>query len=139
MPIGSAYMKMMLDKFEGNVVLATAAYNAGPHRVLKWLPKKACTENPDIWIELIPFNETRKYVRRVLYFSIVYDWRFKMPIKPMKDRMSLITPKNKKLIAKLSCYSIIEALNKKYIKEKKPTKTTIYNGKKTIFLYEIIF
>ena len=130
-PIGSAYMKMMLDKFEGNVVLATAAYNAGPHRVLKWLPKKACTENPDIWIELIPFNETRKYVRRVLYFSIVYDWRFKMPIKPMKDRMSLITPKNKKLIAKLSCYSIIEALNKKYIKEKKTTKTTIYNGKIT--------
>ena len=130
-PIGSAYMKMMLDKFEGNVVLATAAYNAGPHRVLKWLPKKACTENPDIWIEMIPFNETRKYVRRVLYFSIVYDWRFKMPIKPMKDRMSLITPKNKKLIAKLSCYSIIEALNKKYIKEKKTTKTTIHNGKIT--------
>ena len=80
---------------------------------------------------MIPFNETRKYVRRVLYFSIIYDWRFKNTIKPMKDRMNLITPKNKKLIAKLSCYSIIEALNKKNIKGKKTAKTTIHNGKIT--------
>ena len=126
-PIGSAYMKMMLNKFNGNIILATAAYNAGPHRVLKWLPKKVCAENPDIWIELIPFNETRKYVRRVLYFSIVYDWRFKMAIKPMKDRMAQITTRNKKLITKLSCKSI-EKLDKKYIKEK-VVKTVIYNEK----------
>ena len=116
-PIGSAYMKMMLNKFDGNIVLATAAYNAGPHRVLKWLPKKICAENPDIWIELIPFNETRKYVRRVLYFSIVYDWRFKKSIKPMKERMPQITTRNKKLINKLLCKSI-EKLDEKYIKEK---------------------
>jgi len=102
-PIGSAYMKMMLDKFDKNTVLATAAYNAGPHRVSKWLPKKTCIEEPDVWIELIPFNETRKYVRRVLYFSNIYDWRFKKPFKPMKERMKSITPKNKKVIAKLSC------------------------------------
>jgi nucleoid-associated protein YgaU len=125
-PIGSAYMKMMLDKFDGNITLATAAYNAGPHRVLKWLPKKVCAENPDIWVELIPFNETRKYVRRVLYFSIVYDWRFKMTIKPMKDRMALITPKSKKLITKLSCNSI-ELLDKKNVEEEKIVKTAIHN------------
>ena len=69
----------------------------------KWLPKKTCIEEPDVWIELIPFNETRKYVRRVLYFSNIYDWRFKKPFKPMKERMKSITPKNKKVIAKLSC------------------------------------
>ena len=125
-PIGSAYMKMMLDKFDGNIILATAAYNAGPHRVLKWLPKKVCAENPDIWVELIPFNETRKYVRRVLYFSIVYDWRFKMTIKPMKDRMPLITPKSKKLITKLSC-NPIELLDKKNVEEEKIVKTAIHN------------
>jgi len=102
-PIGSAYMKMMLDKFDKNIVLATAAYNAGPHRVSKWLPKKTCTQEPDVWIELIPFNETRKYVRRVLYFSNIYDWRFKKPIKPIKERMPLIGTRNKKTITKLSC------------------------------------
>ena len=129
-PIGTAYMKMMLDKFDENVVLATAAYNAGPHRVLKWLPKKVCAENPDIWVELIPFNETRKYVRRVLYFSIVYDWRFKTAIIPMKVRMPLITPKNKKLITKLSCKSF-EVSDKKNTDNEKVIKTIIDNKKIT--------
>jgi peptidoglycan lytic transglycosylase len=105
-PIGTAYMKQMLDKFKGNMVLATAAYNAGPHRVLKWLPKKGCVQ-PDVWIEQIPFNETRKYVRRVLYFANIYDWRLGNEIKPMKERMALITPnkKNQKL-ADLSCTAV---------------------------------
>ena len=129
-PIGTAYMKMMLDKFDENVVLATAAYNAGPHRVLKWLPKKVCAENPDIWVELIPFNETRKYVRRVLYFSIVYDWRFKTTIIPMKVRMPLITPQNKKLITKLSCKSF-EVSDKKNTENKKTIKNIIDNEKTT--------
>ena len=129
-PIGTAYMKMMLDKFDENVVLATAAYNAGPHRVLKWLPKKVCAENPDIWVELIPFNETRKYVRRVLYFSIVYDWRFKTAIIPMKVRMPLIAPKNKKLITKLSCKSF-EVSDKKNTENKKTIKNIIDNEKTT--------
>ena len=65
--------------------------------------KKTCTQEPDVWIELIPFNETRKYVRRVLYFSNIYDWRFKKPIKPIKERMPLIGTRNKKTITKLSC------------------------------------
>lgn len=102
-PIGTAYMKQMLDKFNGNIALATAAYNAGPHRVDKWLPKKGCVE-PDIWIELIPFNETRKYVRRVLSFANIYDWRLGSEIKPINQRVSLITSiKKNQNIADLSC------------------------------------
>lgn len=105
-PIGTAYMRQMLDKFNGNVALATAAYNAGPHRVDKWLPKKGCVA-PDIWIELIPFNETRKYVRRVLSFANIYDWRLGNDIKPIKERVALITPKKKnRNIADLSCTAI---------------------------------
>jgi soluble lytic murein transglycosylase len=105
-PIGTAYMKMMLDKFNGNMALATAAYNAGPHRVVKWLPKKGCVE-PDVWIELIPFNETRKYVRRVLSFANIYDWRLGGDIKPIKERVSLITPNKKNQnIADLSCTAV---------------------------------
>ncbi len=104
-PIGTAYMKQMLGKFNGNMVLATAAYNAGPHRVLKWLPKQGC-EEPDVWIEQIPFNETRKYVRRVLYFANIYDWRLGGEIKPIKERMALVTSKKKQKVANLSCTAI---------------------------------
>ncbi len=104
-PIGTAYMKQMLDKFNGNMVLATAAYNAGPHRVLKWLPKQGCVE-PDVWIEQIPFNETRKYVRRVLYFANIYDWRLENKIKPIKERMALVNSKKNQKVANLSCTAI---------------------------------
>ncbi|MBL1142576.1 MAG: transglycosylase SLT domain-containing protein [Proteobacteria bacterium] len=105
-PIGTAYMKQMLDKFNGNMVLATAAYNAGPHRVTKWLPKKGCVA-PDVWIEQIPFNETRKYVRRVLYFANIYDWRLGDKIKSMGERMTLVTANKKnKNVADLSCTAI---------------------------------
>ena len=104
-PIGSAYMKQMLEKFNGNMVLATAAYNAGPHRVTKWLPKNGC-EEPDIWVEQIPFNETRKYVSRVLYFANIYDWRLENEIKPIKERMALVTSPADKFVAKLSCTEI---------------------------------
>lgn len=111
-PIGTAYMKQMLDKFKGNIVLATAAYNAGPHRVLKWLPKKGCIE-PDVWIEQIPFNETRKYVRRVLYFANIYDWRLGNEIKPMKERMALVVPhKKNQNVADLSCTAIKISYNR---------------------------
>lgn len=103
-PIGTAYMKEMLEKFDGNMVLATAAYNAGPHRVDRWLPKQGCSE-PDVWIELIPFNETRKYVRRVLYFANIYDWRLGNEIKPIKERMALVTSNNKNIVS-LSCTAI---------------------------------
>ncbi len=98
-------MKQMLDKFDGNIVLATAAYNAGPHRVSKWLPKQGC-EEPDVWVEQIPFNETRKYVRRVLYFTNIYDWRLETGIKPLKERMGLVTAPKNKQIADLSCTTV---------------------------------
>jgi peptidoglycan lytic transglycosylase len=109
--IGSAYMKQMLDRFDGNMILATAAYNAGPHRVLKWLPKQGC-EQPDIWMEQIPFNETRKYVRRVLTYANIYDWRLETGIKPIKERMALITSNQKNLAANLSCTAVKISDNK---------------------------
>ncbi len=95
-PIGSAYMRLVLDRFAGNVMLATAAYNAGPGRVQSWLSrigKNACID-ADVWIELIPFNETRKYVRRVLFNTIVYDWRLEGTTKSILQRMPNIRGKN---------------------------------------------
>jgi len=70
--LGSRYYKEMLQRFGNNRILASAAYNAGPHRVDRWLKE---TENKlpfDAWIETIPFKETRGYVQNVLAFSMIY-------------------------------------------------------------------
>ncbi len=99
--IGSAYLKQMYDSFNNNMVLATAAYNAGPTNVKRWLPKNSC-EQAEIWIEQIPFTETRKYVRRILFFASVYDWRLQQEVVPIKQRVSMIQP-HKQIKAGQSC------------------------------------
>lgn len=70
--LGSHYLNELLQKFNGNRILAAAAYNAGPHRVNTWI-KDISEDLPiDIWIETIPFKETRGYVQNVLSFSVIY-------------------------------------------------------------------
>ena len=101
-PIGSAYLKQMLDRFGGNMILATAAYNAGPQRVESWLPKTDCME-PDVWVEMIPFTETRKYVRRVMFFASIYDWRLHRAVMPLKQRMATVSVANNTTLAQLGC------------------------------------
>jgi soluble lytic murein transglycosylase len=71
--LGSTYLAHVLERLGKNPVLATAAYNAGPHRVERWLPEQ--TMDADIWIELIPFGETREYVKRVLSYRAIYQHR----------------------------------------------------------------
>jgi len=62
----------MLKRFDNNPAFAAAAYNAGPHRVKRWLQQRG--DLPlDIWIETIPFKETRRYVQNVLAFRVIYD------------------------------------------------------------------
>ncbi len=70
--LGTKYLKNLLDRHQGNQVLATAAYNAGPYRVKKWL-KSAGSLPADIWIETIPFHETREYVKSVLAYEQIYQ------------------------------------------------------------------
>ena len=72
--LGTHYLGAMLGRFVDNRVLATAAYNAGPHRVKGWLPKRGRIE-ADRWVDSIPFRETRHYVRRVLASEAVFYWR----------------------------------------------------------------
>jgi soluble lytic murein transglycosylase len=72
--LGTAYLGQMAQRYGGNRVLATAAYNAGPSRVDRWLPPSG-TQDARIWIESIPFNETRNYVRRVLAAETIFYWR----------------------------------------------------------------
>jgi len=72
--LGSLYLGSMLEQFDQNFAIAAAAYNAGPHRVSQWLKVRPFDE-PDIWIETIPYFETRRYVQQVMAFTVVYDWR----------------------------------------------------------------
>jgi soluble lytic murein transglycosylase len=72
--LGTHYLGEMLARFGDNRAVATAAYNAGPHRVEEWLPLDGRLD-ARIWIENIPYNETRKFVRRVLVSDAIFHWR----------------------------------------------------------------
>jgi len=69
---GAHYLKSVMNRFENNVALATAAYNAGPQNVKRWLPQED-NMPADLWVETVPFGETRKYVQAVLAYSTVFD------------------------------------------------------------------
>jgi len=99
--IGTAYLKYVHDRFD-NKVLATAAYNAGPNAVARWLAQSDCTD-PDVWVEKIPYTETRKYVSRIMFFATVYDWRLNNSITRVSERMDPIIPKRKEQLASLTC------------------------------------
>jgi soluble lytic murein transglycosylase len=68
-----------LEKFDGSLVLAAAAYNAGAGNAAKWIAQygdpRASGVDPVNWVEQIPFEETRKYVQRVLGNYLVYRAR----------------------------------------------------------------
>jgi soluble lytic murein transglycosylase len=75
---GTAYFRRLLDRFDGHLALAAAAYNAGPGRVERWLP----TPDPlpaDIWIETIPYAETRQYVAAIFAYAAIYQRRLGDP------------------------------------------------------------
>ena len=72
--LGTKYLRKLLDRHQGNPVLATAAYNAGPYRVKRWLAS-ADSLPADIWIETIPFKETRDYVKSVMAYQQIYQYK----------------------------------------------------------------
>jgi soluble lytic murein transglycosylase len=84
--LGTRYLRQVMERFNDNPVLATAAYNAGPQRVERWLPETG-SEPAAIWIAGIPFTETRNYVQRVLTYAAIYDWRMQHTIRSLKKRM----------------------------------------------------
>jgi soluble lytic murein transglycosylase len=71
-PLGSSFLRQLLDRSDGQWPLAIASYNAGPAAARRWLaPLPVAT---DVWVENIPFNETRAYVQRVHWHSLVFEW-----------------------------------------------------------------
>ena len=89
--LGTTYLGSMVARYDGNHVLATAAYNAGPHRVDRWLPQSGVVD-ARVWIETIPFNETRKYVRRVMAAETIFHWRLTGEMRRLSDRLPLVEP-----------------------------------------------
>jgi soluble lytic murein transglycosylase len=83
--LGSAYLAQMQSQFRGNRVHATAAYNAGPGRVRQWLSARGHLPL-DIWIETIPFDETRGYVLNVLAFGVIYNTMAGQPARVFSDQ-----------------------------------------------------
>jgi len=81
--LGAAYLSQVHAQFNGNRVLASAAYNAGAGRVRQWL-KGANHLAFDVWVESIPFDETRQYVQNVLSYAVIYGQKLNLP-QPLVD------------------------------------------------------
>jgi len=90
--LGVSYLKEVLDRNRGHQTLATASYNAGPHRVVNWMPDKPL--DADIWVETIPYNETREYVKNVMSYSAIYDHRLGQKPTRLTARMPAVAPAN---------------------------------------------
>lgn len=80
--LGVAYLKFLAKRFDNHFLLMTTAYNAGPRQVNYWLSNHPPKEI-DIWIETLPWHETRNYIKNVIAFYAVYQHRLKQ--KPDLD------------------------------------------------------
>jgi len=83
--LGQRYVHHLarLGAVEGNLIRVLAAYNAGPGNLLKWLPAHAHRDDPFLFIEAIPLDETRAYVQQVLAYSWIYASRLKLPSRSL--------------------------------------------------------
>jgi soluble lytic murein transglycosylase len=91
--LGANYMTMVLNNFEGSQVLATAAYNAGPSRSRTWRSRLDAPMEGAIFVETIPFTETRGYVRNVMANATNYASIFEGKPQSLKARLGTITPR----------------------------------------------
>jgi len=89
---GAYYFKYWQDRLDGLPALAAAAYNAGPGRAQAWRPSATPLEGA-IWVETIPFNETRDYVKKVLANAMIYTYALNRPYAALGARLGTIAPK----------------------------------------------
>lgn len=95
--LGTYYLKHVLDVLSSQPVLATAAYNAGPNRARSWQPE-VTTMEAAIYIESIPFAETRDYVKKVMTNAVHYAQAFGQPRQTLTARIGTIPPRNPQVI-----------------------------------------
>jgi len=90
--LGLAYLKLLVEQFDGSLPLATAAYNAGPSRARAWRQGPAL--EGAAWVETIPFYETREYVKKVLANAACYSVVLHLPAWSPKNRLTRIAPRD---------------------------------------------
>lgn len=86
--LGTYYLKYVQDQLDGQPVLATAAYNAGPRRAQRWRDDKPL--EGAIYAESIPFTETRGYVQKVMSNATYYADRFGSRLASLKDKLGIV-------------------------------------------------
>jgi soluble lytic murein transglycosylase len=91
-PLGSYHLTWLIQRYDGQRPLAIAAYNAGEHRIDRWIKGKEGVPI-DIWIESIPFKETRNYVKNVLAFNVVYAHLLGNPVNVLQDAEKFVRPR----------------------------------------------
>lgn len=72
--IGTAYLQQLAQRFRQHPILMSAAYNAGPKQVVYWMKTHPAAEM-DIWIETLPWPETRNYLKNIIAFYVIYQYR----------------------------------------------------------------
>lgn len=72
--LGALHLRELLDRYENEFVLVLGAYNAGPRPVQRWRPAQGSLD-ADVWVENVPYNETRSYIQRVIWHAAVFAWR----------------------------------------------------------------
>ena len=95
--IGTAYLKLVLDNFQGSMPLAAAAYNAGPSRSRKW--RNGPVLEGAIWAECVPFTETRDYVKKVLANTTLYAAMLSGEPQSLKARLGKVGPRDSSEVA----------------------------------------
>lgn len=91
--LGTYYLRHVLDMLDGQPVLASAAYNAGPGRARRWRPETAI--EGAVYAETIPFNETRDYVKKVMSNATYYAHAFGQQVQSLQRRLGVIGPRNR--------------------------------------------
>lgn len=124
--LGSHYLKMLKNQFNGSVFLSIPSYNAGPHRTSGWLPDTP--KAVDLWIEDIPFDETRTYVERVLSYMVLYEYRLGLKPTRLKDRLPAMVSKGL-LKGQPAKSSSAETITSEELAQQ-PTQKTRATGKK---------
>ena len=88
---GAFYFRHLLDRLDNQPALAAAAYNAGPGRAQAWRP--VAPLEGAAWVETIPFNETRDYVKKVLANLMFYSHALGRPAQPLTARLATVAPR----------------------------------------------
>lgn len=89
---GAFYVRYWHDRLGERPALTAAAYNAGPSRAQAWRPAAAPLEGA-VWVETIPFNETRDYVKKVLANTVLYARALGLPYVSLTERLGVVTPR----------------------------------------------